>query len=282
MSLAITISTPYLINQILALAALHLSYLRPGEAQKYAEEAAVFQADSLSSLNSATVEVNKDNCIPMLFFSALLGIYTLADAVITSDGDNCEFLDKYITYLDVHRGVHAVVAPFWSHLRQTELSPFLETALEQHSQASYNEVDEVCTRLQRLLESADMSATSLRACQDAVQNLVRILGLITHAQASEQPATADTIYSWPILLSSVFTGLLAKRNPEALIILAHYAVVLHERRDVWVVGNSGRWLIKAITTHLGSYWKDWLAWPNNALLHANSNGRTLFLANGNQ
>lgn len=283
LSLAITLSTPYLVNQVLALSALHLSYLHPDQAKTYAEEAAVFQANSLSSLVSNTVEINKENCVPMLLFSALLGIYTLADAVITSDGNNFNFLDKYISYLNVHRGTHAVVAPFWDYLRQTELSPFLNTAahLDQPSK-SQDELEEVCNKLQVLLDAADMGEASLKACRDAVHHLRWVLGSISHAQASNQQATADTIYSWPILLSATFTKLLSKRRPEALIILAHYAVVLHERREIWVVGDSGRWLINAITVHLGSYWKDWLMWPNNALLHVTAPGGTVFLGAGAQ
>jgi hypothetical protein len=277
-SLAITLSTPYLINQVLALSALHLSYLQPAQAKEYADEAAVFQANSLSSLNSFNVEVNKENCVPMLLFSALLGIYTLADAVITYDGDNSKFLDKYIKYLDVHRGVNAVIDPFWEFLRQTELAPFLNTAAHlERTNTSHNEILDVCAHLDKLLDDADMRESSLNACRAAVQHLKWALGLLSYAQESDQPATADTIYSWPILLSADYTALLAKRRPESLIILAHYAVVLHERRDVWVVGDAGSWLIKAITVHLGSYWKEWLEWPNRALLHVTKPGSTLFL-----
>ncbi|KAF2276872.1 uncharacterized protein EI97DRAFT_352347, partial [Westerdykella ornata] len=261
MSLAITLSTPYLINQVLALAALHLSYLRPERAREYADEAALFQTNSLSSLNSTTVEVSRENCVPMLLFSALLGIYTLADAVITFDGDNSRFLDRYIRYLDVHRGVNAVVDPFWDYLRSTELAPFLNSAALEPTTSSQQEIEEVCNRLQKLLDAADMAPPSLQACREAVHHLKAILGLLSHAQAFKQQTTADTIYSWPILLSAEFTTLLSRRRPEALIILAHYAVVLHERRDVWVVGDCGSWLIQAITLHLGSYWKEWLEWP---------------------
>lgn len=282
MSLAITLSTPYLINQVLALSALHLRYLYPAKAQEYASEAAMFQANSLSSFNSLNISVNKENCVPMLLFSALVGIYTLAEAVIASDGnDHSNFLDKYIKYLDVHRGVNAVIDPFWDYLRQTELAPFLNTAAHlERSNNSHNEILAVCARLEKLLDNADMRESSLVACRAAVQHLKWALGLLSYTQGLDQPATADTIYSWPILLSADFTALLAKRRPEALIILAHYAVVLHERRDVWVVGNAGSWLIKAITVHLGTYWKEWLEWPNNALLHATRPGSTLFLSTG--
>lgn len=278
LSLAITLSTPYLTNQVLALSALHISYLRPAQAKEYAEEAALFQANSLSSLTSTAVDVNEQNCVPMLLFSSLLGIYNLADAVVTSDGNDSNFLDKYITHLDVLRGVHAVVDGFWDFLHMTELSPFLQTAaLIEQPQASQDETEQVCIRLLNLVADSDMAVTSVTACKNAIQHLRWVLGSNTRPHTSEQQQTADTIYSWPILLSADFTNLLSKRRPEALIILAHYAVVLHERREIWVVGESGSWLIRAITTYLGTFWKDWLVWPNDALARATSPGATLFL-----
>jgi hypothetical protein len=59
--------------------------------------------------------------------------------------------------------------------------------------------------------------------------------------------------------------LLSRRKPEALIILAHYAVLLHRRRRVWLVGNVGWILIQEISKFLGTFWKTWLDWPNEVI-----------------
>ena len=73
------------------------------------------------------------------------------------------------------------------------------------------------------------------------------------------------IWVWPINLSGEFTDLLSMRKPEALIILAHYAVLLHHRRRVWLVGNVGGILIQEISKFLGTFWKSWLDWPNEVI-----------------
>ncbi|KAF2744678.1 hypothetical protein M011DRAFT_408102 [Sporormia fimetaria CBS 119925] len=284
MALATTLSTPYLINQVLALASLHLSHLVPAKSKAYALEAASLQADSLSSFADSNVSVSRENCIPMLLFAALLGIYTLADAVLSFQGGVSKFLDDYIRYLDVHRGARAVVEPFWEFLDQTDLAPFLNIASRSGSTASHPDVAAVCSNLATVVERVPLDADAAMACREAIEHLRAILDNIWQAQTNPHAhagSAYNTIYSWPILLSAKFTALLAKRVPQALVILAHYAVVLHERREVWVVGDAGSWLIKGISGVLGKEWEEWLIWPNNALLHAPTHGKTVFLKTEN-
>ncbi|KAK3322793.1 hypothetical protein B0H66DRAFT_620616 [Apodospora peruviana] len=58
---------------------------------------------------------------------------------------------------------------------------------------------------------------------------------------------------------------LAGHGPEALVVLAHYAVLEHRARDCWVVGGAGRFLIEAIGRCLGREWEAWLGWPRGVL-----------------
>ncbi|KAF2194559.1 hypothetical protein K469DRAFT_547075 [Zopfia rhizophila CBS 207.26] len=260
---ASSLSVPYLVNEILAITALHLSQLRPARAKFYSEEAAVFQTNALSLFNSTTVDMNAENAMSMLLFSSLLGIHMLADAVTASDSNNANFLDKFIVYLDIHRGVRAVTNGSWEFLRQSKLSPILESAASRPKGPCQEEAALVCDRLRELLEAVNMSETSLNVCKDAIRNLQWVFE--SEPDALDKQSTTGLIFAWPILLSAEFTDLLLKRKPEPLIILAHYAVLLHKRRELWVVGGAGRILIESITNHLGTYWKQWLIWPNQVL-----------------
>lgn len=258
--LSVSLSTPYLVEQFLALSALHLSHIHPDQAEEYTAEAAALQASALSHLNSSSIEVTENNCVGLVLFSSILGIYTLADIVRTARGNSLVFLDKYITYLAVQRGVRAVIDGYWEFLLTTKLLPYLQVddsaVLDPNS-----EWMQACDRLQSLIDNADMGENSTMCCSDAIDHLRKVSGLVSRPPVR----TADNIYSWPILLTADFTSMLSKRRPEALIILAHYAVVLHRHRHSWVVEDSGRMLIDAISSHLGSYWKEWLSWPNTEL-----------------
>jgi hypothetical protein len=64
-----------------------------------------------------------------------------------------------------------------------------------------------------------------------------------------------------VTLSAKYTEFLEQRRPEARIILAHYAVLLHRRRGAWSVGAAGKFLLDSIASYLGRHWETWLAWP---------------------
>ncbi len=66
---------------------------------------------------------------------------------------------------------------------------------------------------------------------------------------------------WLVRVSGEYISLLARRQPEALVVLAYYAVVLHRAREHWIVRDVGEALIRAVGSYLGRYWADWLDWP---------------------
>ncbi|OAF98542.1 uncharacterized protein CC84DRAFT_1210777 [Paraphaeosphaeria sporulosa] len=260
-------SAPYLMHQILALSAMHLSHTRPELAQFYHEEAMALQTQALAFLNDSPIEINSANCAPMLVFTSFLGMHALAEAVASSKNHADTFLDKYLSYSNLHRGVRAITAQSWDLLMQSNISPILTQAEQLIRTTSLNMQEQaktVADRLYRLLDDACVSTSSEEACRDAVSHLQ----LVYQTEASfddsvpteKQPA--GLIWAWPILLSGDFTDLLLRRTPEALVILCYYAVLLHRHRDLWLVGPAGRMLIEAITGSLGTYWKEWLDWPN--------------------
>lgn len=262
------LSAPYAIYQMLALSALHLSHTRTAQASRHREEATFLQTEALRMFNDAWAEITTESCVPMLVFSTLLGLHTLGEAVTASDTDAGGFLDRFVTYINVHRGVRAVTSQSWPLLLQSNISSMLNrtgralhaTSLQSHEQAIF-----VADRLHNLLNDADMGLESKQACCEAVESL----RLVYQSQSSigETPPekTPGLIWTWPIVLSGVFTHLLMERRPEALIILCHYAVLLHRRRHIWLVSNAGQMLISEITRFLGTYWLDWLDWPNQML-----------------
>lgn len=262
------LSAPYAMYQVLALSALHLSHTRTAQASQYREEATFLQTEALSLFNDSWAEITTESCVPILLFSSLLSLHTLEEAVTASEMDASGFLNRFVTYLNLHRGVHAITSQSWQLLLQSNISSVLDrteralhvTSLQSEEQAAF-----VADRLSNLLNSADMGVESEQACREAVESL----HLVYKSEPSIGETSAEnapgTIWTWPILLSGVFTNLLVKRRPEALIILCHYAVLLHRRRHIWVVRNAGQMLISEITRFLGTYYSDWLDWPNEAI-----------------
>jgi hypothetical protein len=258
------LSTPYLMHEILAFASLHLSILRPGQREFYAHQAAQLQTHAVSLFNRTKADITADNCIPMFFFSSILGVHVLCETLAFRDDDFNAFLDRFINYIHLHRGVRAVAGQSWELLLQTELRPILEDG--QRLPPIREGVRQECSELQTLIKFADLDPSSIKACQQAI---VYLQGGI-HAQRT-LPGTeggANMVYAWPVLVPAEYVDLLVQRRPEALIILAYYAVILHYHRELWAVGEAGRFLIQSVTTQLGTHWEKWLAWPNDVLIMA--------------
>ena len=66
--------------------------------------------------------------------------------------------------------------------------------------------------------------------------------------------------------SPEYLKLLTEQRPEALVLLAYYAVVLHHRRRSWVIGDAGRLLITSLSFNLGRHWQPLLEWPRQLIL----------------
>ena len=79
-------------------------------------------------------------------------------------------------------------------------------------------------------------------------------------------AEINKILQWPVRVPSRYIDLVEQRRPEALVILSHYAAMIHEAPYYWVLGEgSGRYIIESIGKQLGPFWLEWLAWPFEAL-----------------
>lgn len=264
------LSFEYVMYEILALAALHLSHTEPGQAAYHREEATALQTRALSLFNDAGTEATAETCLPMLVFSSFLGLHTLAEAVTASKNDGIGFLDKFVTYLNLHRGVRLVTGQAWELLSRSRISPMLkraEHALERaQSQPEQGQATLIAERLKSLLDDANMEPSSKQACRDAVSQLQLVYQYELHSgQLPREEQAPGLIWAWPTMLPGTFTRLLMERRPEALIVLCYYAVLLHRRRRMWLVGDAGQRLIEEMSRFLGTYWREYLEWPNQML-----------------
>jgi hypothetical protein len=68
------------------------------------------------------------------------------------------------------------------------------------------------------------------------------------------------IHVWPGTVSQRFVELMDERRPEALVLLAHYCVLLKKVNSSWWLQGVGERLLMAIDRELGSEWRPWIEW----------------------
>ncbi|GIJ86828.1 hypothetical protein Asppvi_005724 [Aspergillus pseudoviridinutans] len=254
------LAAPYLMNELLALAAIHLSIIRETQNEFYRHHSTQLQNHALRMFYETDSDLNIKSQVPAFIFSSILGMHLICDTLVYRDHDFQAFLDRFIHYLRIHRGVRTVIGGNWNQMKETSLSPILNEA-EARLQ-NYMREGLVCSRLHELIKASKLGPSITETYEQAIETLQ------SSFNASQSDAAVGNIHgalAWPIIVSLEYTNMLVHRRPEALVILAHYAVILHSCRDMWVFGDGGRFLIRSIDRYLGPQWAEWLSWPNHIL-----------------
>lgn len=117
-----------------------------------------------------------------------------------------------------------------------------------------------CRRLLNLIISAQLGQSITDCYKDAIEHLQ-----LASNSAKRDSGFKSPIIAWPVRVSDEYFDALVARRPEALIIFAHFAVLLHNIRDSWLSCDSGLYLIQSINAFLGPGWEEWMAFPNSVL-----------------
>lgn len=258
-------AAPFLMDELLALAAAHRSTLASEQRDFYQTEATRLQTRALTQYNIAQADVSEKNCLAIFFFSSFLGQHVLFET-FSLQGDLSALLDKLVQCLALHRGIAAVAGRSWPNLQTKLRLLFGPHGAGEHPSPEASSSGTECADLMTLLGRSELSPSSAQACRDAVEKLQPLLDVQRAAQSSQSRSRRIiAVQEWPVRIPADYTNLLAQRRPEALVVLAYYAVLLHRAKDYWIVGGAGEFLIRSISDHLGAYWVDWLQWQNRML-----------------
>ncbi|TRX90059.1 hypothetical protein FHL15_008978 [Xylaria flabelliformis] len=259
------ITIPYLMDQLLAFSAAHMSTHRPYQACFYREEATHLQTRALGLFNAAKAT---GEAFPAFLFSILLSHQILFDTFSTR-ADFPTFLDKLVTSFHLCAGVRAIAGESWNSIsmqyyQQTGMELPYKWILDTDSETIFTRK---LTYLGRLIKDKSTDLSVSTPCIEAL-DILRNLSSVGDAPLS-MPLRSVVVLRWAVAVPTDFVKLVEQRRPEALIITAYYGVLIHNARDFWVFGDAGAFIIRSITRYLGSCWDEWLAWPNE-VLHATS------------
>jgi hypothetical protein len=257
------LQTPYLMHCILSVSALQQGIEHPESREFYYEYSIGLRERSLLLFSEShpALEVNRENCVQLFLFSTLVGVQLLTDTLYFARDSIGHFVSSFAHCLSASRGVLAIMEPCRSLLDQTELEPYLSATavLLEPPEPTGPE----CQPLMSFLDAANLPDLSKNAYREATRHLQQAFN--ARRLPSLSKAQAPMVLVWPVLVSPTYVDLLRRQEPEALAILAHYAVLLHRARDIWIIGDGGRFLIESISESLGHEWEEWLKFPKLSL-----------------
>ena len=249
---------PFLMDELLALSAAHKSSLDPAQRESYLAEATRLQTRGLSRFNAAQAELSDHNCVAIFLYSAILGQHVLFDT-FSLQSDFEAVMSKLVQCLSLHSGIRTIATSSLPKIHRELLSgDTSRLALEPLKPVG---PDDECAPILGLLEESELSDEEKGDCLHATKALQcmferRRLGIFSGALATQE---------WAVRVPTGYVGLLNQRRPEAMVILAYYAVLLHHDRERWAIGDTGAYLVRSITGYLGEGWARWLEWPNRVM-----------------
>ncbi|KAG9234596.1 hypothetical protein BJ875DRAFT_509342 [Amylocarpus encephaloides] len=245
----------YLMHALLACAALHLAYLNPEQHSEWTIKARTHQDYAIPLFLAATPSVESETCDAVLIFVRLVGITTFAlDDTLTDGGKE----DKLPGWLFFIRSGCTMFCDVWDRIGTGPVR-YLTESWELL-------VDISKSPLQPLLDSflaippADWPEEVRVPYKESALALAQNFSCL-HV-LDERITTLEVVRFWPIKNSVEYVVLLENLHPGALILLAHYCIVLHRMSArSWSLKGTASSLLSTIKRQLDVTWHRYIEWP---------------------
>ncbi|PMD12379.1 hypothetical protein NA56DRAFT_652540 [Hyaloscypha hepaticicola] len=262
----------FLKHGILACSALHLAHLNPSERRQYQLIAACHQARGLPRFREAIAAPTEDNCHAIMAFSHLLIVHCFAaedadaELLLVSDNPECGIPD----WLKVIRGSCAVFREVWGHMSSGPFKPLIEESAVEEALPIIPDNPEHSARLKELLTLpvrgenppvVEILDHQITAYSSALILLSRAFVMAQAAKDHGNFTMWTAVQIWPARLPIEYLDLLRAREPAALVLLAHYCVLLGPLEESWFMSSFRKRLLERIYWQLDESWRCWLDWP---------------------
>jgi hypothetical protein len=254
----------FLLRAILTVAALHLRYLNPSQSSYYDLMASTHQNFALETARDALTQVNENNCHAIFTFSCLIVIMTSASLRKQA---GIEAHQEILEWFFLLRGCNSVLQLHWDTLRNSFLYPLLDEVHQTETKATHGIKD--ADRIMELLTTCCHSGPggdpeASKAYAMTVYELMKTFSQVSILRDRGQGLILSCCI-WPNTIPQKYLELLADQQPQALVILAHYAVLLHWADKEWFMRGMARYLLDTIRSSVGDEWQGALQWPSSVI-----------------
>jgi hypothetical protein len=272
---ALAAKHPFLMHGMLACAALHTAFGNPKDRRRYKMIAAHHQGLALPTFRTEIARPSEDNCFALLAFTQLLILHCFAadtnneDLFIVGGKDDIDLPE----WLYVIRGSCHIFTAVWPHIMNGPYLSLMTGGVAVDDLECRDvpvEMPEVDKRLRRLLDILHFNIEKRRSdgtflettpLLAAILILIRAFSKAQAAQLRNNYTMWIAIYTWPTQVPEEYLNLLKKRDPAALVVLAHYCILLRPLEHNWFMQGYSSRLLSRIYSQLDEEWHEWMQWP---------------------
>ncbi|KAJ6120885.1 hypothetical protein N7523_005165 [Penicillium sp. IBT 18751x] len=272
----------YVMNGILAIAAMHRAHLYPAQKDKYTKASAYHLAAGLKEFRELiSSPIDRDNWQPVYCFSSMICMH-LSSATMRPSADRLPTpLNDMIGMFASVKGFQAVMKPFLRFLQKSKLGPIPRSAC---SIFTPPDVWTQVTRLQKFIDEFPFPQTPSESPhqdpdgdESAEENVdirkdykvaMKFFEVsVRQLELAGPHVETGMVLLWAYPLSKRFHDHLISHHPAALVLLAHYCVLLHIVNDFWYMTGMGRELLQDIEGKMHPGFQEWLVWPRRWVLN---------------
>jgi hypothetical protein len=261
-AIKIAFDFPFLLQGVLAIAALHLSRTETSLREDYLNQAKRHHAAALSQFRNDITSIDASNFEAVLCFVGMLDAYSVAQPVDTQDSPG-HVLDVILHNFALTRRVRPLVSQFYPLV----LGSTLGRIVPKDTQGIDMDVTPSETELSKLRRFSEVTQPIYPAdINEAYGRAIQVLEVIFDvARRSPKPPSDSLLKLWIHFVTPRFLELLRERQPGALIIFAHYAVLFKRSQQYWFFEGVAEQILRIATTFVPTEWRSWLDWPKEQI-----------------
>ncbi|GAM91695.1 hypothetical protein ANO11243_097480 [Dothideomycetidae sp. 11243] len=253
----------FLMHGILACAALHLAHLNPQDRQTHLLTSAKHQGRAIPLFREAVAHLDAANCDAVL---ALVHIQTICsfashrenERLLLVDPQSADILCDWLLFMRTGCKFVAGVRPLLMQGPLRSLICDWKNPIDPENEPYTPLVAQLLTAVPARDHADAWSDEECRVYRNAVYELGYAIARAD--RLGPDFGTWDALRGWPIPLSNNYLQLLRQLHPGALIVLAHYCILLHRLEGKWYFKGRAQRLSGHIRQRLDPKWHAHVQW----------------------
>lgn len=249
---------PFVLHGVLALSALHIARTENrSDGLSYFSIALEHQNRALARFRPEILSLNCDNSNIVFVFSGILFQLAFAKGPCSPFAETYDPIRDLLQGFDLCRGLREVTGLSWHWVKEGRISDVLIRVDDDKTWPLSDKVQEAFSHLNHLNQynGKEISTHDTACYASAISSLKDMMEIY-----QGKPRRVELALRWPFNLTNKYVDLLREHDSMALVILAHYCLILHLFRHQWCMEDWSLHLARAIWGLLDEYWRPSAIW----------------------
>jgi hypothetical protein len=246
----------FLMHSLLALSALHLSYVRPEKRDHYFNIANHQHEQALVSFRYSVTNITASNGPAVTAFSFLTVVFSMGLPIVCGFTSTPYLTATFIDVIQVLRRAWSAMDDVLPGIEKGALGPLIRQPIQSHNTCHmHTKGNEILVFLQTMNDTSNDSEQHKDIYRDAMAALLKFFTSIR-----DTPPLWGNSLIWPTVVSDDFFELLKDKRPFALILLAHWCIPVYRSPSLWFNAWAKNMVADIWSTLDGEY-RDAVTWP---------------------